>query len=354
MNPVAPKTTVTLFMVAALVLLIGGCTGDRAPTAPALTLTQAQAPIDISCRLSVLTSSGAYASRKMLLKAPWSVAHPAKLTTQALAVRWKDGKAPVPARVMFCALPATSAAQRWFSDRFGEPDAAKARMAGDLAKAARMSHPPTKSPGGNPALLSQESGGAMFVLNSLEFGDEECGGEWWYSGEGCTCNEEWPFSVALNAVSSETDCEIDPGWGGPDPGMGESSDYSDDRTEETDIITNTGTTDYPHYSTHVPGTVNVEGRTTSSITENLISVEVTLWGQRCLLWTPLCTWWPVAVGAPSVKLNDSEVLGNAARACKTGWYFGESAHYAKTLNVHPDYVKTSTSASRHVECSGPT
>lgn len=126
--------------------------------------------------------------------------------------------------------------------------------------------------------------------------------------------------------------------GGPDPNTPSSpSDAplvqtaSTGKANETDqaLIPNpygcVGTTNNPHRSSHVPGTVNVIAHTYCSVAVPEIHVQTTLFRWQC--WGPFC--WYAAYGSTGSDTQHwrNHVQANSAGQCITGWYKGESYHY---------------------------
>lgn len=92
-----------------------------------------------------------------------------------------------------------------------------------------------------------------------------------------------------------------------------------------------GTTDYPHQSSHVPGTINVVGTTKCKYYMPIVGVTVFLEKGDFCLWTLCLVWNVVATGAYTGYFQ-RKVWANAAVPCKSGVYRGQSVHWYKDAN----------------------
>ena len=87
-----------------------------------------------------------------------------------------------------------------------------------------------------------------------------------------------------------------------------------------------GQTDRPHKSVHVPGTVNVVGRTTCFGSVPFMSIAIRLDIQKCFL--GIC-WWKYVSSASNTKTSWGTVVrANTAGPCVSGEYRGTSSHRA--------------------------
>lgn len=102
----------------------------------------------------------------------------------------------------------------------------------------------------------------------------------------------------------------------------------DDGVDNIDAASNpgcVGSTDNPHNSTHVPGKVNVVGKTDCAVTVTTLHVDTTLYEERCFLgWC----WWAQAIPGAVTKNNVSLVKTNSSTGCDTTRYYGFSNHWA--------------------------
>ncbi len=107
-----------------------------------------------------------------------------------------------------------------------------------------------------------------------------------------------------------------------------------------------GRTDYPHKSTHVPGTVNVVAYTTCTVFVPQLYVKTRLY--RWVCWLGIC--WYSAYGPESEKLQygGNQVYTNSAGQCITGWYKGESYHYV--IGADGNRYEAWTSQEAYVNC----
>lgn len=92
-----------------------------------------------------------------------------------------------------------------------------------------------------------------------------------------------------------------------------------------------GKTDRPHKSSHVEGTVNVEGRSRCKVAmpEIYVSIQIEQ-GQYCLWRTTICLYWePWGPLGADTQFNAKEAKANSAGPCVSGAYKGISYHRVK-------------------------
>ncbi len=85
-----------------------------------------------------------------------------------------------------------------------------------------------------------------------------------------------------------------------------------------------GSTQNPHNSTHVPGTINVTARTQCAIPVPTIYVETILQRESCFI---ICWWSNVGTLGTSIQAPGAYVQANSATTCTPGKYRGVSYHY---------------------------
>ena len=109
-------------------------------------------------------------------------------------------------------------------------------------------------------------------------------------------------------------------------------------------------TDYPHKSTHVPGTINVVGRTRCNVSMNVIGVRTVLEkgnlciGLFCLWYTRVGTW------GENQQNYRTQVQANSAASCVSGVYRGYSEHWGAFPSGH-SFFSNSWSAAVSINCS---
>lgn len=106
-----------------------------------------------------------------------------------------------------------------------------------------------------------------------------------------------------------------------------------------------GSTQNPHHSSHVPGTINVTARTQCNVAVPLIYVETILQREDCFIF---CWWANVGpVGMQSRPGNS--VQANSATGCVSGKYRGISFHHVRGADGN-DYVATTIGNEVNLTC----
>lgn len=104
-------------------------------------------------------------------------------------------------------------------------------------------------------------------------------------------------------------------------------------------ITCTLTVDYAHRSTHVPGTINVQGNHVCDSSVSQLDITVQLQKKAC---TPTCIWVNYGQAGSASKIGGSSVTANSAGNCTNGTYRG---YATGVVYFPPNYVPTRDTSS---------
>ncbi|HEX6746493.1 MAG TPA: hypothetical protein VF092_04195 [Longimicrobium sp.] len=311
-------TAAKLAAAGLVALLMAGCadaprrlTGPESAELPGARGAPSTNTAIVACKLAVRMPSGSYRTKELTVRAPRHIADPAGKTVTHGYREWVTGL-PDPVRLVMCEVPATPAAEEWFRTVFPGVQASVAGSApgarSPLATLVTAADAFTTSPAvvydglGRRAMVECEPYEQLAVDCS---GGDTGGGEW----EGPPPPDEEPGDAAIDAS------------GDPVAAMAEGAEGGG--AAAAIPITCAGQTDNPHRSTHVPGMVNVIGRTTCSAPIP-ISVSVALQRQSCV-W--IFCWWSSRASGYNATTG-TFVQANAASFCQTGYWRGRSTHSA--------------------------
>jgi len=275
----------------------------KPPSEPGTRLPDAKAGLVI-CDLAVHSHSGGYRVSTVPVHAPRAIFGGDTSATRRFAfVAWEQNGTD-PARVLVCRIPATALALEYFKNQFipqfqsaGRPRAYLSKLNPDLSAAAVQD----------------------VVL---------------YEGNDyAPCTPEMLICDCPNGPGTCPDNGQE--WEGPPPAVEGDPAASDVLTPDGTVVDANGAgpaiincnsrIDNIHFSSHVPGTLNVVANTTCTFPMG-INVSVTLSKQSCIWFFCWMTTKGSGVGG-NLLASASSATANAAAPCEKGHWRGASTHY---------------------------
>lgn len=343
------------------VTFVGACetqriTDSREPQSVPLPATVPSVSRVATCSLSKLAKSGRYHTKTRKFPLP-----PSNSPSEGqinLVYRGWNRTSPDPVSLALCDVPDNpSAIEAVLYQLNGGNPAKKGRFAGETPEFDDNGNIVTgRITSSTLAVFARQSSSAMITDYIYDGQAGECDPVW---GCGCDVNSTQPgcegYGTNGEYAQTENLVYVPPDDGDADGQFGPGAEQNE-LPPSGSLSTNAlslpcyGTVDNAHPSTHVPGTINVVGRTWCPYFYSpMMKVRVTLQVWKCF---GIFCWWS------GVSTNEVQTAGgpypgastNAAAPCRNGKWRGSSMHWALFPNGRVGFRRNSSPNSTWMWC----